>query len=270
MPPPLYPPPHPTLTHALPALHLPVSRWFSLNSTIATHHDPPRILSPGDAHLCGQEANALERMHFLASKLLPAAAGTTGREVRSAAEGPSPCTPPLCPPLNLEAQHATAHCVASPPHTHFFQVAFTFSSGFLLDAVRFRMQSVHRDTLTKFIQLWNEKHQSEVKKIYLKKMLDDSVRRPFHGSSAVTTPVSLPLSWALSHLGRVGLRSLQMTAGTGGISKSAWMFARKNQKSGWRGGSMFGSEWKRRWVTLTGRELHMFKEDTPVEVGVAP
>ncbi len=56
------------------------------------------------------------------------------------------------------------------------QIAFTFSSGFLLDAVRFRMQSVHRDTLQKFIQLWNDKHQSELKKIYLKKMLDDSVR----------------------------------------------------------------------------------------------
>lgn len=55
------------------------------------------------------------------------------------------------------------------------QIAFTFSSGFLLDAVRFRMQSVHRDTLQKFIQLWNDKHQSELKKIYLKKMLDDSV-----------------------------------------------------------------------------------------------
>jgi hypothetical protein len=59
------------------------------------------------------------------------------------------------------------------------QIAFTFSSGFLLDAVRFRMQAVHRDTLQKVIQHWNEQHQSELKKIYLKKMLDETVRVAF-------------------------------------------------------------------------------------------
>jgi hypothetical protein len=59
---------------------------------------------------------------------------------------------------------------------------------------------------------------------------------------------------------------MQMSSGPNVISKSTWMFARKNQKSGWRGGSMFGSEWKRRWVTLSGREMHMYKEDLPVEV----
>jgi hypothetical protein len=57
------------------------------------------------------------------------------------------------------------------------QIAFLFSSGFLMDAVRFRMQAVHRDTLQKTIQVWQDKHQSELKKIFLKRMLEDNVRR---------------------------------------------------------------------------------------------
>ena len=52
---------------------------------------------------------------------------------------------------------------------------------------------------------------------------------------------------------------LQLAAGPSMISKSQWMFARKNKVSGW--GSRFTSEWKRRWVTLMGRELQMFKEE---------
>ena len=113
----------------------------------------------------------MERMHFLGAKLLPPAAGQgSAREVGSdrwwmalRSRGTLLC-------VGVKRLLTFVGCAPS-------QIAFTFSSGFLLDAVRFRMQAVHRDTLHKVIEHWNEQHQSELKKIYLKKMLDDSVSK---------------------------------------------------------------------------------------------
>lgn len=55
------------------------------------------------------------------------------------------------------------------------QLAFLFTNGFLMDAVRFRMQAVHRESLKKAVQTWLENQQSDLKKIYLRKMLEDKV-----------------------------------------------------------------------------------------------
>ena len=55
------------------------------------------------------------------------------------------------------------------------QLAFLFTNGFLMDAVRFRMQAVHRESIKKAVQVWLENHQSDLKKIFLRKMLDDRV-----------------------------------------------------------------------------------------------
>ncbi len=59
--------------------------------------------------------------------------------------------------------------------TSHVQLAFLFTNGFLMDAVRFRMQAVHRQSLQKSIQTWIENHQADLKKIFLRKMLDDKV-----------------------------------------------------------------------------------------------
>ena len=106
------------------------------------------------------------------------------------------------------------------------EVTYSFQASYMQRTAKRRLLVVHRDKLRHAVADSQERQKSQVRKVFLEKMM-----------------------------------GAQGTSG-GGAGKSGWLTVRKNMNQ--KGRSFFrrkAQEWKRRWVRMEGMELRMYKEE---------